>query len=79
MRAVVGTLGNGSCAGLVFGGHYARMGDFVKFKCLPSFLTAVLAVSSKTIYVTLKFTLEQAMKAQRGSRGIVLLFPSPRR
>jgi hypothetical protein len=26
-----------------------------------------------------KFTLEQAMKAQRGSRGIALLFLSPRR
>ena len=28
---------------------------------------------------TVKFTLEQTMKAQRGSRGIVLLFLQPRR
>jgi hypothetical protein len=27
-----------------------------------------------TVKVKVKFTLEQAMKAQRGSRGIVLLF-----
>jgi hypothetical protein len=28
-----------------------------------------------TVKVKVKFTLEQAMKAQRGSRGIALLFP----
>jgi hypothetical protein len=27
--------------------------------------------------LSLKFTLEQAAKAQRGSRGIALLFPEP--
>jgi hypothetical protein len=27
------------------------------------------------IYGKVKFTLEQAMKAQRGSRGIAILFP----
>jgi hypothetical protein len=27
------------------------------------------------VKVKVKFTLEQAMKAQRGSRGIALLFP----
>jgi hypothetical protein len=32
---------------------------------------------SRTFHMTVKvnFTLEQAMKAQRGSRGIALLFP----
>jgi len=46
MRAVVGTEGNGRFAGLVFGVHSTRrMGDFVKFKCLPSFLSAVQAVA----------------------------------
>jgi hypothetical protein len=29
----------------------------------------------KDIMVKVKFTLEQAIKAQRGSRGIALLFP----
>jgi hypothetical protein len=28
-----------------------------------------------TVKVKVKFTLEQTMKAQRGSRGIALLFP----
>jgi hypothetical protein len=28
------------------------------------------------VKVNIKFTLEQAMKAQRGSRGIALLFPN---
>jgi len=47
MMAVVGTEGNGRFAGLVFGVHSARrMGDFVKLKCLPSFLSSVQAVAS---------------------------------
>ena len=31
------------------------------------------------VNVKLNFALEQATKSQRGSRGIVLLFPEPRR
>ena len=31
------------------------------------------------VYLKVKFTLEQAMKAQRGSRGIAILFLLPRR
>jgi hypothetical protein len=30
------------------------------------------------IEVKVKFTIEEAMKAQKGSRGIALLFPFPR-
>jgi len=35
--------------------------------------------SLNKLKVQVKFTLEQAMKAQRGSRGIALLFLLPRR
>ena len=38
--------------------------------CLP-YYTASQPIQQ---YVVVKFTLEQAMKAQRGSRGIALLF-----
>jgi len=45
-------------------------------KC--NFMLPILCVSIK-VKVKLKFTLEQATKAQRGSRGIALLFLLPRR
>jgi hypothetical protein len=36
----------------------------------------VMAYASKvSLKIQVKFTLEQATKAQRGSRGIALLFP----
>jgi hypothetical protein len=38
-------------------------------------MSAPKYVGIYSMYVKAKFTLEQAMKAQRGSRGIALLFP----
>jgi hypothetical protein len=37
-------------------------------------LYAFLLSSKQAIKIKVKFTLEQAMKAQRGSRGIALFF-----
>jgi hypothetical protein len=37
-------------------------------------LKVVMAVNMVKVKVKIKFSLEQAMKAQRGSRGIALLF-----
>jgi hypothetical protein len=41
---------------------------------IPRHRTLSCASSEGQVKVKVKFTLEQAMKAQRGSRGIALLF-----
>jgi hypothetical protein len=46
----------------------------VKINCIPS-LNEPRHVAEAKEKVKVNFTLEQATKAQRGSRGIALLFP----
>ena len=43
--------------------------------CLPATSQKFLILSKSTIIIKVNFTLEQAMKTQRRSRGIALLFP----
>jgi hypothetical protein len=43
--------------------------------CLSATSQKSLILSKSTIMINVNFTLEQAMKAQRGSRGIAVLFP----
>jgi hypothetical protein len=40
-----------------------------------NFIPCIRKISKVKVKVKVKFTLEQATKAQRGSRGIALLFP----
>ena len=63
--------------------HYS---DFVMSKLAEGFLSVVVVDSNPScvflsikVKVKVKFSLEQATKAQRGSRGIALLFLQPRR
>ena len=51
--------------------HYATPGSVCLCVCV---CVKLKVISNFTIQVKVKFTLEQATKAQRGSRGIALLF-----
>ena len=51
----------------------------LKFKFHINKQGSSLHILNEIVKVNVKFTLEQAMKAQRGSTGIVLLFPKPQR
>ena len=46
---------------------------------VPTLRTGRSGVQIPTVKVKVKFTLEQATKTQRGSRGIAVLFLQPRR
>ena len=52
---------------------WTGLSSVFKLRCQYLYLTA--GVTSWSLRVKVKFTLEQTMKAQRGSRVITLLFP----
>lgn len=60
-----------------------HVGEAYYFKCLfpplMKFLIVITMYIEVKIKVTVKFALEQAMRTQRGSRGIPLHFLWPRR
>jgi len=54
--------------------------DFLTPRTITWYLRVKVKVKVKAkVKIKVQFTLEQVMKAQRGSRGIALLFPYPRR
>ena len=55
--------------------HWSNNNDKTKPKYLEKNLSKCRFNVTLRVKVKVKFTIEQAMKAQRGSRGVAVVFP----